>query len=101
MPWTTDGSSERRLALPPDWDQRRRKCRDAAGGRCEHRFGNGGRCPEPGTDADHSGDRDDHDTLTWLCRRHHTMRTQQQSAAARRAILAKAKMPVERHPGLA
>lgn len=94
--WTGARAAE----LPSDWQQRRRACRDAAGGRCEYRFPRGGRCPEQGTDADHALSRDDHDHLQWLCRRHHQMKTQQESAAARRVIAAKGRHPVERHPGM-
>lgn len=90
----------RKLELPPDWEARRRRCKEAAGGRCEYRFPRGGRCPDPGTDADHASSRDNHDDLAWLCRRHHQMKTQVESAAARRAIAVKGRHPVERPPGL-
>lgn len=97
MPWVT---SNRRDELPENWPALRQAVKRRAGGRCEYRFPNGGRCREPGTDADHAGDRNDHDTLAWLCRRHHDLRTQQQSAEARRIIAAKGRHPVERPPGL-
>jgi 5-methylcytosine-specific restriction protein A len=102
MPWETTGSSKRRLELPADWSQRREETKRLAGGRCQWRMPNGGRCPEPGTDCDHVGDSWDHSVTNrrWLCRRHHNMHTGQQSAEARRALAAKAKHPVERHPGL-
>ena len=98
MPWET---SDRKAELPPDWEARRRRCRDAAGGRCQG-FDSvtRKRCALPGTDADHRGDPDDHDDLQWLCGHHHMLKTQQESARARRANQAKLRHPVEVHPAL-
>jgi hypothetical protein len=38
--------------------------------------------------------------LWMLCAWHHRKKTEQESAEARRKILAKGKMPVRKHPGL-
>jgi 5-methylcytosine-specific restriction protein A len=102
MPWETNGSSERRLSLPANWDQLRRETRDAAGGMCQWPRSSGRLCGQPGTDCDHIGDPSDHSFANrrWLCRFHHNMHTSQQSAEARRAIQAKVMHPVEKHPGL-
>lgn len=99
MPWVT---SNRRDELPDNWPALRQAVKRRADGRCEYRFPNGGRCREPGTDCDHVGDREDHSpgNLQWLCSRHHQMKTQSQSADARRIIAAKGRHPVERQPGL-
>lgn len=99
MPWET---SNRREELPDSWHRIKKAVRERAGGRCEHLFPRGGRCPETGTDCDHIGDRDVHElwNLQWLCGRHHDMKTQQESAEARRLIAAKGRHPVEKPPGL-
>lgn len=104
MPWTTDGSSARRQELPPDWDQIRTRVGDRDGWRCQWpRQGRaGGICGSPANQCDHKKDRHSHrdEDLWMLCEWHHKQKTQSESAEARRAIQAKAKMPVERHPGL-
>ena len=81
MPWATD--SRRRAELPPDWARRRKACIDAADGQCERILPSGKKCPRRATDADHAGDRMDHDTLEALCATHHKMKTQTEAKAAR------------------
>ena len=95
MAWGTRGRT-----LPRDWSRRRALTRDRANGRCEWTDEHG-RCPEPGTDCDHVGDRDDHrlSNLRWLCRWHHNIHTAAQSAEARALVDAKRWHPVEPHPG--
>lgn len=103
--------TDRKQTLPPDWEQRRQARQEIAGGRCEWeghpkypiesaQFVS--RCPMPGTDCDHWGDRNDHEiaALRWLCDWHHKFKTQQESAAARAETRAKLKHPVQRNPGL-
>ena len=92
-----------RVPLPPDWEQRRIRCREAAGGRCQHLFPNGGRCREPGAECDHivprtQGGDSEPGNLAWLCERHHKIKSQRESADSRRAIAAKAHHPVEQVP---
>lgn len=99
--------SLRRKQLPSDWYRRRQRCKNAAGGRCEalsqitdwgKTYNEGTRCVREGTDADHRGDRDDHDDLQWLCRPHHQAKTAQEAQEG----LNRRKIPPrreERHPG--
>lgn len=76
--------SGRRSELPEDWPARRAAVRKRADGRCEHVSPAGVRCREAGTDADHAGDRMDHDNLQWLCPEHHKRKTAGESVTARR-----------------
>jgi hypothetical protein len=94
-------SSDRRAELPLDWAQRRLLRKAIAGGRCEWRYPNGGRCRAPGTDADHWERPDAHDVedLRWLCADHHRWKTQREALKARLAIKASVKRRQERHPG--
>lgn len=94
--------SRRRAELPPDWPDRRRKCAERAGGRCEctgwcNRHD--GRCTSRGSDADHRGSRDDHDDLQWLCAACHKVKTQMEAVAARAWRYARLDNS-EPHPGL-
>lgn len=101
MPWS---SSDRKAELPPDWDARAERVRRRDGERCQwpRPDRRTGICGSPGRDVDHRLDPHDHrDEALWtLCRWHHTQKTQQESAEARRALLAKTQHPVERAPGL-
>jgi hypothetical protein len=91
--------SNRRAELPPDWEKRRKACLDAAGGRCQQILPSGARCPRPATDADHKSDRENHDDLQALCRKHHNDKTSLEARAGR-AKKGTAKRPTEtRHPG--
>jgi 5-methylcytosine-specific restriction protein A len=94
-------SSNRRAELPPDWPARKVKVRERSGGQCEVEEDEV-RCPRPGRDVDHIGDPHDHslDNLQDICGPHHDAKTQQQAAAARAAIRAKAVRPKPKHPGL-
>lgn len=94
MAWATD--SRRRAELPPDWDRRRKACIDAAGSQCERTLPSGKRCPRKATDADHAGDRMDHDTLEALCGKHHKDKTQLEAKSAR-APKGRRRQP-EQHP---
>jgi 5-methylcytosine-specific restriction endonuclease McrA len=102
VPWETDGSSARRQELPHDWDTIRKRVLDRDNHQCQHRRSSGRICGQPANQVDHWRDRDDHrDEALWaLCRWHHTQKTQQESADARRQILAKTRHPIERPPGL-
>jgi 5-methylcytosine-specific restriction protein A len=91
--------SNRRSELPANWHALREACRRAAGGRCQWRLKSGKRCPRPGTDADHYGDKDDHTKLRWLCSAHHKLHTAAQARRAKAARKAKTRRPPERHPG--
>lgn len=99
-------SSTRRASLPPDWARRRAAVRDRAEGRCECTGcdQHAGRCHNPGTDCDHTGDRLDHslDSLAWLCHPCHEARTREQGRRARQAQLNKLRHPSARAlpPGL-
>lgn len=99
MPWST---SDRKSQLPADWEQIRKRVGDRDGWKCQMpRASRGGRiCGQPARDCDHRDDPHDHrDSALWmLCRFHHTGKTQQESADARRAILGKLSHPVEQTP---
>lgn len=98
MAWT---SSNRRAELPPNWPAIVAHTRDRAGGQCQW-VEQGQRCPLPGTDCDHAGDRNDHSNTQWLCEDHHKRKTQQEAQEARAAQRAKLQHPSARaqHPGL-
>lgn len=85
--------------LPQDWPAIRQRVKDRAGGRCQWVLPSGSRCPRPGTDADHKGDKDDHSmrNLRWLCKHHHGKRTAIQGFMARRAKKKPRRAP-EDHP---
>lgn len=85
--------SNRREELPDDWQVRRLKVKERAGGRCEHVSAAGVRCSRAGTDADHALGRWDHriEALQWLCPEHHKRKTGQESWAAKRAQRRKGK----------
>lgn len=103
MPWETDGSSKRRLELPPDWDAIRQRVGDRDGWRCQWPRDGGRRiCGSPANQCDHRVGREDHadDALWMLCRWHHNRKTQEESTAGKQALAAKGRHPVERHPGL-
>jgi 5-methylcytosine-specific restriction protein A len=94
MPWST---SDRRTRLPKDWHRRRAIAKRNANGQCQWQT-DGIRCTTPGTDCDHI-DRNGSDepaNLQWLCRRHHTIKTQAESHASR----PRQARPKPRHPGL-
>jgi hypothetical protein len=60
-----------------------------------------GRCPNRSTDADHTGDPNDHrlEALRGLCTNHHATRTGRQGAAGKAAVMRTRKRPKEQHPG--
>ena len=100
MPWET---SNRREELPSNWPQIRQQVGDRDGWVCQWPRDGGRRvCGSPANQCDHKNDRDSYalGDLWMLCGFHHKGKTQQESAEARRVIQAKAKHPVERHPGL-
>jgi 5-methylcytosine-specific restriction protein A len=90
--------SNRRAELPPNWPALRAACAKRAGGRCQWRLKSGARCPRPGTDADHYGDKDDHTKLRWLCDAHHKLHTAAQARLAKAVRKAATRRPEERHP---
>lgn len=104
MPWETDGSSKRRLELPPDWEAIRRQVGNRDRWTCQWpRDGRAnGICGSGANQCDHRGDRMSFDPkdLWMLCPWHHRKKTEDESLQARIAILAKAKMPIRKHPGL-
>lgn len=101
MPWS---SSDRRSRLPKDWDTIVKRILARDDHRCRFLFPNKGRCPvREGLQVDHivpSGSDDDSNLQT-LCKRHHQMKTQRESAAARsaRRELNKKFRRVDAHPG--
>lgn len=78
--------STRHDDLPPGWTALRRQVIERDRGRCRW-IENNGRCPAPGTDVDHIGDRNDHNlkNLRLLCAAHHARRSSAQGNAARHA----------------
>jgi hypothetical protein len=59
-------------------------------------------CGQPANQVDHIEGKHDHsdDNLQSLCRWHHNQKTQGESTEGKRALAAKGRHPVERHPGL-
>ena len=95
-------NSHRKSELPANWNSELRpKARARAHGQCEHHDADGVRCPNPGTELHHTGDRYDHrlEVLQWICRPCHKAETQAQSVAARSARHTDRKRPAPRHPG--
>lgn len=91
--------SVRRNELPKNWDSIRREVKNRAGGQCEWvMMYSMGRCQMPGTECDHRASRFDHSlpNLQWLCKVHHSSKTQAESMAAKRR---KRLRPAEPHPG--
>lgn len=91
--------SDRRLRLPPDWNQRVNKVWQRDGGRCTWRLPSGKRCPRKGRDVDHIKNDDNHDlsNLRLLCGHHHDKKTQWESRMGRARGRGR-KRPDERHP---
>ena len=97
--------STRRSRLPPDWSKRVKAQLKADGYRCTAKLPDGSRCPVTyGLEVDHvEAMKDDHDRLQTLCSKHHGQKSGQEGAAARAALLAKARkkfLRTEQHPGL-
>ena len=100
MAWAT---SRRRTALPKGWANIRRQVLKRDTGRCVARMRDGDRCPERASEVDHIRDPDDHSlaNLQSLCSWHHKIKTQAESAAARRrSPRDRRARPAEAHPGL-
>jgi len=75
---------------------------DRCGGRCEVIKKNGRRCWDKATDVDHIVAGDDHSpaNLRGLCTWHHAKKSSAEGNAAKAALHAMLKHPVERHPGI-
>jgi hypothetical protein len=93
--------SRRREELPPDWPQIREQVKVRDGYRCKATLRDDSRCPEPGTDVDHIGDRNDHTlpNLQLLCSWHHDRKSAAQGNAARPKP-PPLRRPAEKHPGM-
>jgi hypothetical protein len=94
--WTGQRGNE----LPPNWNQLREACKEAAHGQCQALLQGPPpqqRCPHPGNEAHHPN-RTDHRVLVWLCPFHHQIETQKQARQARRYL--NTNRPPEQHPGL-
>ena len=96
--WTRDGYSRRHRALPRDWPARRRRTLARAGYQCE--IATPGLCTGRATDADHAGDRDDHDNLRAACGPCHRHRTSGQGGQVIADRAAARNRPPEQHPGM-
>ncbi|WSJ69057.1 HNH endonuclease [Kitasatospora sp. NBC_01302] len=102
MSWTT---SDRRLRLPPNWPQIRRRVLARDGHRCTATDHYGVRCPEAATDVDHIRPGDDHReaNLRSLCGWHHRVKSSREGAAAKAAARRRHDRRFRRaedHPGL-
>ena len=99
MAWSNE--SERRALLPSNWGAIVKAVKERDGGRCRYRLPSGARCPRPGTDVDHVGDRENHDlkNLRLLCEHHHKKVTAGQAWQGKYARRRKFKRSEEEHPG--
>jgi 5-methylcytosine-specific restriction protein A len=94
--------------LPANWREivaqvkRRAATPEHPKGQCEARLPKTGRrCPDPGVDVDHTGDKDDHrlHKLKLKCEHHHDKKTARQGQEAWAEKKRRAKRPAEQHPG--
>lgn len=94
--------SDRKSRLPADWPLLRRIVRERSGGRCEVIKANGKRCWDDATDCDHITAGDDHSlsNLQDICAWHHRKKSSAEGNAAKAALRATLKHPVETHPGI-
>lgn len=94
--------SDRKSRLPDDWPLLRQVVIERAGGRCEAHKKDGRRCWDDGTDVDHkvAGDDDSLANLQLLCTWHHRQKSSIEGNAAKAALRAQLKHPVEAHPGI-
>lgn len=105
MTWGPEGRH-----LPPNWGSLVKAVKYRAKAtsplkieQCEARLPRSGkRCPDPGVDVDHKGDKDDHSlaNLRLLCEFHHDQKTSDQGHAAWAAKKApKKSLRRDEHPG--
>ena len=93
--------SDRRSRLPNDWAKRVAIVKERDGYTCVQ-HDDGVRCARKGTDVDHimRGDNHAYSNLQLLCAEHHTMKTVQEAAEARREAAKRYSYPKQRHPGM-
>ena len=91
--------SNRRQELPDNWNALRASVIRRAQGRCQWKLPSGKRCPRPGTDVDHYGDKDDHSKLRLLCEKHHNDHTAWQAKQAKVKTKQSRYRRGEEHPG--
>lgn len=98
MTWDT---STRRSRLPSDWPQRREQVKARAQGRCQA-AAHEPECSGIGSECDHVVAGDDHrlSNLQWLSGPCHRAKTKREAQAAKDAIRAARRRPIEAHPGL-
>jgi hypothetical protein len=98
--WQEDPGAWRTTPRPRGWKGLRAQALERDAQQCTW-IEDGERCPEPGTDADHIGDPEDHrlDNLRTLCGYHHRKRTALQARAARGPMPSRQR-PRTTHPGL-
>src|SRR5690606_14445701 len=99
-PWRETPGAWRNTPRPRGWKGLRAQVLERDAYQCTW-VEDGWRCTEPGTDADHIGDADDHrlENLRTLCSYHHRKRTALQARAARGPMPSRQR-PREQHPGL-
>jgi 5-methylcytosine-specific restriction endonuclease McrA len=92
--------SEKRPALPPDWQKRRIFVFARDNRRCQLAFEV--ICLGTATEVDHIDGNGDHHVrnLRAVCKPCHTKRSQEQAADAQRALWANTRVPRPPHPGL-
>ncbi|MEU2180096.1 HNH endonuclease [Streptomyces thermolilacinus] len=98
--WQEDPGAWRTSPRPRGWKALRAAAQERDGHQCTW-IEDGERCTEPGTDADHIGDPEDHslENLRTLCTYHHRKRTALQALAARGPMPSRQR-PRPAHPGL-
>ncbi|MET9953523.1 HNH endonuclease signature motif containing protein [Streptomyces sp. NPDC006339] len=98
--WQESATAWRTTPRPRGWKALRAPALERDAYRCTW-VEDGEQCTEPGTDADHIGDPDDHsvENLRTLCQYHHRKRTAMQARAARGDMPSR-RRPRGEHPGL-
>jgi hypothetical protein len=97
--------SWRTVPLPPNWGAIRAfvitRDPQCTWGSIREDMAEPGRCLNRSTDADHTGDPNDHspEALRGLCTNHHATRTGRQGAAGKAAVMRTRKRPRDKHPG--
>jgi 5-methylcytosine-specific restriction endonuclease McrA len=98
MAWERNGSSARKLRLPPDWPAIRQRILRRDNYRCQIPGDDGRKCLQPAREVDHIQPGDDHRpaNLRAACTKCHAKKSSEEGVQARRRCIS----DPEPHPGL-